>query len=321
MGFRFGYIMKVVVKFWFFIGIALVILLAMLFPGLGGFVREYKILKVGIFLAFLVTGLTLQTKIIAQEVRNFKALIFSLISGFVIFPLIACPLAKLFWADNMDMIVGVTILAIAPVTVASGTVMSRIAGGNVSLSLFICVVSSFTAIFTIPLSLKLILGAENHVELPVMQMISNLSIVVLLPTVTGQLLRIKFVERIERCKKGFSIFSQIVILMIILNAVTNSIDKIQLMGFGVVFVFAFVIGLHAIILVMNFWLARIIGLSKECRATFTIHNSQKTLTVSFLVWSGYFAQYGMGLIPVVTYHLTQMVMDTIVAHRFKKFNS
>ena len=52
-------------------------------------------------------------------------------------------------------------------------------------------------------------------------------------------------------------------------------------------------------------------------AAFTIHVSQKTLTVSFVVWSGYFSSYALGLVPVIFYHLVQLIVDTFVAHRFR----
>lgn len=54
-------------------------------------------------------------------------------------------------------------------------------------------------------------------------------------------------------------------------------------------------------------------------AAFTIHTLQKTLTVSYLVWAGYFAaKFPMVFIPAIAYHLRQMVMYTFVAHWFRK---
>jgi sodium/bile acid cotransporter 7 len=45
------------------------------------------------------------------------------------------------------------------------------------------------------------------------------------------------------------------------------------------------------------------------------------LAVSYLVWSGYFAHhYPLALIPGIVYHLTQMIMDTFVAQKFRKFS-
>ena len=69
---------------------------------------------------------------------------------------------------------------------------------------------------------------------------------------------------------------------------------------------------------MNYALSRLIGLDRPSTTAFTIHTSQKTLTVSYLVWAGYFAtQYPMALIPGIGYHLTQTIMDSIVAERFR----
>ncbi len=77
--------------------------------------------------------------------------------------------------------------------------------------------------------------------------------------------------------------------------------------------------LHSLILAMNYGISRLISLDRPSTAAFTIHTSQKTLTISYLVWAGYFAtDYPMALIPPIAYHLTQMIMDTIVAHRFRR---
>ena len=305
-------------KFWFFIGIGFVILLAFIFPGLGVIINEWHILKAGIFTAFLITGLTLETGMIANEIRNFKALSASLISCFVLFPLIAFPLAKLFWADNMDLVVGVCILAIAPVTLASGIVLSGLAGGNVALSIFICVATNLAAILTIPLSLKLLLGLGQEIQLPVLKMITTLLLMILLPMVTGQVLRSRLKDVIEAWRKGFTLFSQMIVLLIILNAVANSTERIKQAGLGIVTVLVFVVVLHTLILLLNFGISRLIRLDRASVATFTIHNSQKTLTISFIIWSGYFAHFAMAMIPVISYVLTQLIMDTAVAERFRK---
>jgi sodium/bile acid cotransporter 7 len=73
---------------------------------------------------------------------------------------------------------------------------------------------------------------------------------------------------------------------------------------------------------MNYGISRVIRLDRPSTTAFTIHTSQKTLAVAYLVWSGYFADpYPMALIPGIIYHLTQMIMDTFVAERFRKAGS
>ena len=303
-------------KNWFFVGILVVVLMAFGIPGLGQWTREYRILNVGIFLAFFITGLTLETSSIGNELRRYKAPVAAMISSLLVIPLLFWLLAVL--ALPPEFIIGVCIIATAPVTVAAGTVMTYLGRGNVSLSLLICVLGNFLAVFTIPLSLKVLLSFGGDIELPVLRMLSGLALTVLVPTILGQLVRPLVQDNLAAYGKSFSIFQQCVVLLIIFNAVASSSDRILQAGTAVIVVLVFMIFLHSLVLAMNYAISRLIGLDLPSTTAFTIHASQKTLTVSYLVWAGYFAtQYPMALIPGIGYHLTQTVMDSIVAERFR----
>lgn len=305
-------------KYWFFMGMAIMAALAFALPGIGPVIKQYNILNIGIFLAFLLTGLSLETSSVLNQLKDIKVLAAALVSSLIFFPTAAFYAARFFLSAWPDFVMGALIIGAAPVTVASGTVMTAMAGGNVPLSLFICVLGNFAAIFTIPFMLNLILAFDNTaIELPIVQMLTGLILKVLLPTILGQLLRPKIKHLLPPHKTKISIFNQCIVLLIILNAVASSAQSILQVGPVLFLVLAFMIGLHVFMLVFNQYLARIIGLDLPSIAAFTIHTSQKTLTVSYLVWAGYFAAaYPMALIPAIVYHLTQMIMDTLVAHRF-----
>jgi len=108
-------------KHWFFIGIAVVSLAAFLFPAVGPVVKKYKILNIGIFLAFLITGLTLDTRTIMDQLKNIRVLLAALLSSLFLIPLFTWMTARLVFPDMPDFIIGATIIAAAPVTIASGT--------------------------------------------------------------------------------------------------------------------------------------------------------------------------------------------------------
>lgn len=306
-------------KNWFFVGIAVVIALALFFPSLGLFVKEHKILKIGIFLTFLITGLTLDTRTVLEQIKNVRVLAAALLSALLIIPLVTAVLAGWAFPGNPDFVVGAIIIAVAPVTVASGTVMTTMALGNVPLSLFICVLCNFASLLSIPLVLNLLLGAEQGAELPVGQVMGTLAVTVLIPTLIGQILRPWLKQAIIPYKKIFSIFSQCIVLLIIFNAVSSSAGVIGGVGAGLVGLFAFMTFLHALILAMNLGISKLIRLDLPSMSAFTIHTSQKTLTISYVVWAGYFAQaFPMAMVPGIAYHLVQMVMGTVVADWFRK---
>ncbi len=304
-------------KNWFFLGIFGVIYLSFSLPELGRIVRDYNILKIGIFLAFFITGLSLETSGIGSQFRNYKALIAAMLSSLLFFPIIAKILADI--ALSQEFMIGVCIIATAPVTVASGVVMTTIGKGNVPLALFICVLGNLLAIFTIPISLNLLLQFEGNIELPVLKMLTGLLITVLVPTICGQVVRPFIKNIVLSMKKPFSIFQQCIVLLIIFNAVASSSEKIIQAGTAIIIAAIFMVFLHIIVLLMNFGISKIIRLDLPSTTAFTIQVSQKTLTVSYLVWAGYFAlQYPLAMIPGILYHLTQMIMDTFVAEHFRK---
>ena len=136
-------------KYWFFVGIAVMVLVAFFVPAVGAFVRTYKVLNIGIFLAFMVTGLSLETATILEQLKGIKVLAAALVSSLFLFPTIAYFAAQFVFKGSPDFAIGALIIGVAPVTIASGTVMAAIARGNIPLSLFICVLCNFVSIFTI----------------------------------------------------------------------------------------------------------------------------------------------------------------------------
>jgi sodium/bile acid cotransporter 7 len=306
-------------KHWFFIGIAIVSLAAFLFPDVGPVVKKYKILNIGIFLAFLITGLTLDTRTIMDQLKNIRVLLAALISSLFLIPVFTWAAARLVFPDMPDFIIGATIIAAAPVTIASGTVMTAMALGNVTLSLFICVLCNFAALITMPFMLSFLLGFGQPINLPVFAILNSLIITVLVPTIIGQVLQPKLRHLLGSWKQTFSIFSQCVVLLIIYNAVSASSDRITEAGTTILVLLAFMVLLHTMILVFNFGISRLIRLDQPSTSAFTIHTSQKTLTVSYLVWSGYFAAaFPLAMLPGIVYHLIQMIMDTFVARLFRR---
>jgi len=313
-------LIKLLGKYWFFIGIIAMVCIALYLPFVGMFVKTYKILSFGIFISFLLTGLTIETTHILKELQNTKVHGAALFSSLIFSPVIFYSFAHFFFSTYPDFVLGALIIGIAPVTVASGTVMTSIALGNIPLSLFICVLGNLFSIITIPFMVNLILQfGEISIRLPVAKMLFELSFTVLLPVLIGQTLRIKLKDKITSVRDGISIFNQSIVLLIILNAVSSSIDGILHAGSILLLIFPLMICLHLLMISVNRIIAWFLRLDLPSTAAFTIHTSQKTLTVSYLVWAGYFAaKFPMAFIPAIAYHLTQMVMDTFVAHWFRR---
>ena len=243
-----------------------------------------------------------------------------MVSSLVLVPLVSWALASGLFP--LEITIGVCIIATAPVSVVSGTVMTVIGRGNIPLSILICVLGNTIGIFTIPFALQLLVGSAGNLELPILKMLASLIMTVLVPIVLGKLARPALRSFIARYRGAFSVFQQCIILLIVFNAFAGSGTRIGSAGAMLPGLLAFIVGLHSLILLLNYAISRFLGLDRPSTTAFTIHTSQKTLTVSYVVWAGGFAaQYPLALIPGILYHLTQMVMDTVVAERFKRLSS
>lgn len=304
-------------KQWFLIAIAASALLGYIHPEWGESIRDYDVIGFGVVLAFFATGLCLETQTILRQITSFRAPLMAILSSLVLYPVVA-------WFVSLpllpfEFVVGVCVIGTAPVTVSSGTILTAIARGNVPLSIFICISTSFLAIFTIPVMLDLLLSAGTEIELPVLGMVVGLVLKVLVPIVVGQVFRPFLIVAVKRYEHQISIFQSCIIVLIIYNVVSSSAENITKAGSSIFGITLFIIGLHFFMLFVNYVIARLIRLDRASTIAFTIHTSQKTLTVSYVVWAGYFSnEYPMAFIPAIICQLTQMTAGTFVADYFKK---
>ena len=304
---------------WFFVAIGVVLAAAAGLQGQTRWVQDFHVLTAGIFLAFLVTGLTLDVSKLSFQSLQLKAALAAMISSLGVIPLLA-------WASSgfflpAEFVIGVCIIATAPVSVVSGTVMTALGKGNIPLSVVICVLGNIMGIFSMPISLKWMVEGVGSIHLPVIEMLSNLVTTVLVPIVLGGLLQPRLNAYLTRFNKAFSVFQQSIILLIIFSAFAGAGATIASAGSMLPVLAAFTLALHALILAMNYGISKLIRLDWPSTVAFTLHTSQKTLTVSYVVWAGFFAaHFPLAMIPGIMYHLTQMVMDTVVAEQMRNRN-
>ena len=310
-------IMGALKKHWLFPAMVATVALALSLGSQGAWVREYHVITVGIFLAFFATGLALDMSHLKLRDLQLKAALAAVVSSLALVPLLAWALA--YWFLPLELTIGVCIIATAPVSIVSGTVMTAIARGNIPLSVFICLLGNIVGIFTIPFSLQLLVGVAADIELPVFDMLLSLLATVLLPMALGVLTRPLLRSLLARHGAAFSVFQQCIVLLIMFNAFSGAGGRLVAAGGVLPAVLLLIVVLHSLILALNCGLSRLMRLDRASTSAFTIHTSQKTLTVSYVVWAGNFgAQYPLALIPGIVYHLTQMIMDTFVAERFRR---
>jgi hypothetical protein len=79
-----------------------------------------------------------------------------------------------------------------------------------------------------------------------------------------------------------------------------------------------VLAVHLLTMAIGLAAGRALGISYPQQIAVAFSGSQKTLLIGLDIAVEYIGQFGgLALIPMVTYHVTQLLVDTLIADRFK----
>ena len=205
--------------------------LAFLSPSSFTLIGQYIPWLLGIVM--LGMGMTLTLGDFREIIRHPLAVIIGVVSQFVIMPLIAYALAKLF-ALPPAIAVGVILVGACPGGTASN-VMTYLARGNTALSVACTSVSTLLAPILTPVVFYLL--ASEWLEVSMSAMFISVIKMVLFPIAIGVMLRMIFNSSIAKATEVLplvSVFSIVLIVAAVVSGSKQSIIESGLLIFGVV---------------------------------------------------------------------------------------
>lgn len=252
--------------------------------------------------------------------RPWPAFLASIINMAVI-PLMAWAAAK---SLSIDLGGGLIVAATIPCTLASAAVWTRRAGGDDTVAILVTLLTNLICVVVTPLWLVLLLG--RTVQLRVESLIVELILVVLLPIGIAQVLRLN--RRVagwsEKNKMGLSIACQIGILcMVLFGAIqmgqrlspgTNSPSESPLTLVQIAWTTVLAAAIHLLAMALGWYLAARTGIAREQQIAVAISGSQKTLMIGLKLAM----DCGVSILPMVVYHVGQLLLDTLIADRWRR---
>jgi sodium/bile acid cotransporter 7 len=218
---------------------------------------------------------------------------------------------------------GMLVAAATPCSVASAAVWTRRAGGNDSVAILVTIITNLSCFFVTPLWVVIMTGqAVESDQLSLGRLVANLALIVVLPMTLAQLLRLyrPLAAWATEHRLGIGVGAQCGILsMIFIGAIQTGLRlRLQtgpsLLLMDVLVMIAAVIGVHLAMLGTGLWLARLFRISDQDRIAVGFAGSQKTLMVGLQVSM----DLGYSILPMVVYHVGQLLVDTVIADRFRK---
>jgi len=305
----------------FFLCLLLMVFLAWLFPEVGSKNSVLPLDKVtfyGVSVIFFFYGLRLSPEKLKTGLQSWRLHIVIQTTTFILFPVIAIVVIHFFGSATEPLWLGFFYLAALPSTVSSSVVMVSIAGGNMPAAIFNASISSIIGIFITPLWMTLY-GERAEGDINLSTVIVKLSFQVLLPVILGLFLHGKLGTWAEKHKNGLKNFDQLIILLIVFTAFSESFLGDMFVGFtyleisllgALMLLFFFVVA--ALMYLLSSWLA----FSREDRITVLFCGSKKSLVQGAVMGRVLFPNptvLGIILLPLMLYHALQLLAGSVIA--------
>jgi sodium/bile acid cotransporter 7 len=266
-------------------------------------------------------ALPLEARAMFQTLRQPGPPLLAFTVSFVFLPLFAWLVSMTL---NDDLGAGLQIAAATPCTLASASVWTRRAGGNDAVSTLVTLLTNMLCFVITPLWVFIMTGnVANNPELSLARLTGQLGLVVVLPMLFAQMLRVRrpIAAWATRHKVAFGVASQVGILTMILfgairtglrlNEQSNAMTATDLVAMIVA-----VLTVHLAMFWLGVQLAKLCGFSRENQIAVGFSGSQKTLMVGLVLA----ITLKISILPMVAFHCLQLFVDTLIADAYRKQN-
>lgn len=310
---------------WFLIALAVLLFAGFAWPRQLAPYQEYWPQSLVVATVLFLMALPLDAGAMWRALRRPGAVLLAVAINLGLLPLVAWPVAE--WLGGIDPGLGngLLIAASVPTTLASAAVWTRRAGGNDSVALLVTMITNLVCFVVTPLWLRWTTGQNPN--LPTDKMIFQLGVVCVLPVACAQLLRLwgPLGQWAGRRKMALGAISQCGILSIVLvGAISAGKEIARQPGAGAttgvplwgwIAMLASVVAVHLAMLTAGHLLGRVFGIPRQDRIAVGFAGSQKTQMVGLYLANAY---GGLAVLPMLAYHVSQLLVDTLIADRLAR---
>ncbi|MCZ4319853.1 bile acid:sodium symporter [Aequorivita viscosa] len=306
----------------FVIAIVISIVLAYFFPQLGASnspVPLELISSFGISLIFFFYGLSLNSEVIKNGLKNWKLHLTVQSSTFILFPLLILPFFPLFKDTSYELLwLAFLFMAALPSTVSSSVVMVSMAKGNLPAAIFNASISGIIGIILTPLWMMPFI-TQTDVAFDFSSIYFQLISEIVIPLILGLFLRKFLGSWAQRHKRQLSLFDKFVILLIIYKSFVHSFEaeifsSVSLLEMGAMV--ALVLLLFFIVYSLTGWFGKLLNFNHADRITNQFCGTKKSLVHGTVFSEALFGQtsiIGIILLPLMFYHAIQILIISVIA--------
>lgn len=278
-------------------------------------------INLGIAFVFFFYGVKLDPEQLKSGLSNWRLHLLIQLSTFLIFPLIVLFLMQITpWIDP-DFRLGISYLSALPSTVSASVVMVSIAGGNLPGAIFNASISSLLGVILTPAWMGFLDGGVAG-EIDFWSTLGELTLKVILPVTLGILAHGWLFPKLKTILPKLKYVDQTVIMMIVFTSFAESFSQKIFSAYSIstlLSVSGTVLGIFVLIWIILETISRFLRFSIKDRITTLFCGSKKSLVHAVVIGKVIFpdaAVLGLILLPVMLYHIQQLILGSILAGYF-----
>jgi sodium/bile acid cotransporter 7 len=307
-------------KRWFLLSLVVVFTLGLSFhEQCASWAKQTQFQYAVVFTVLFLMAVSLSLKALSSGIRRPRGTLLAVVMNYGVLPLIlwavTCLIGNPEFKELRD---GLLVIAVTPCTLVSAAVWTRRAGGNDSIAIMVTLVTNLLCFVIAPLWILLFFGADVEFKTTFSEMVLKLGLLVVLPMVLAQLTRThrRWANWATENKSKLGIAAQCgILVMVFLGAIKvgpHMVGENAVIGIAL----AVILFVHIVV----FWLGIASGgwlkLSREDAVAVGFAGSQKTLMIGLLICF----ELDFLVIPIVLYHASQLIVDTLFADYLKTKN-
>lgn len=277
--------------------------------------------KWGVFVIFFLHGAKLSISQIKAGLGAIKLHITAQTIVFIIFPIFG---ALIYFATNgilnPSQRLGIVFLCAISSTISSSIVLTSMAGGNISGTIFSATISGILGIFLTPFIISFFYGHSGQID-PI-EAIIEIAKLLFVPFVLGQVLRPLIGKLLERFKLFVANLDRAIIVLIVFVAFCNSnqakifsaIPLSSLFAIIAIIIVLFVLSISA-----SGFIAKAVGLDKSDKISAVFVGATKSLANGVPIAGVLFAHdpnIGVIILPLMLYHPLQLAACAWLARKW-----
>lgn len=306
----------------FIAALLMAILVAWILPQGPEMLPLKSITDIGIGFIFFFYGLKLSPAEFKTGFYNYKVHILIQLSTFVLFPLLVFVFIPFFeGGTGSDLWLALFFLAALPSTVSSSIVMISLAKGNIPTAIFNASLSGLIGVVVTPLWVSIFMKDSAAFEFS--DVFQKLFLQVILPLIIGLILQGHFGKLARKNSSRISFFDKSVIVLIVYSSFSAAFttrlfstielpDLLKLLGMVITLFFIVYFAIGQLTKAMNF--------STEDQITAKFAGTKKSLvhgSVMVKIIFGSSAANALFLLPIMLYHILQLLVIAIFAERYR----